>query len=216
MATTMARGRAGALGVEPATRLAAFEQVEGFVISLLREAFSQMQTWMFGPAQTLRAFEVSRSFRRWTWEQQPRTRKSTVERWNVQNEYHVQNLLWAILAPLFHDLNDEETLSPVGQMNPRVDLSIPSLKTIVEVKFLRPGTPMQSMIGEIAEDAGLYRTDSRWTSLIPFIWDDSSRTEEHAKLVEGLNKLDMVIGSVVVPRPGMMAATTTSEVSVKL
>ncbi len=160
----------------------------------------------------LRVLEgVHRSLRRWTWEQQPRTRTSTAERWNVQSEYHVQNLLWAILAPMFHDLNDEETLPPVGQKNPRIDLSIPSLGTIVEVKFLRSGVPMQRVIEEIAEDVGLYRTDCRWTSLIPFVWDDSSRTEEHAKLAAGLNKLDMVIGSVVVPRPGMMAIASTNE-----
>lgn len=159
------------------------------------------------PLDVLRILEgVGRSLRRWTWEQQARTKTSSVERWNVQNEYHVQNLLWAILAPLFHDLNDEETLSPVGQKNPRIDLSVPSLRTIVEVKFLRKGVPMQRVIEEIAEDVGLYGTDCRWTSLIPFVWDDSSRTEEHAKLLAGLNKLDMVIGSVIVPRPGMMAA----------
>jgi hypothetical protein len=164
------------------------------------------------PLDVLRILEgVHRSFRRWTWEQQPRTRTSTAERWNMQNEYHVQNLLWAILAPLFQDLNDEETLPPVGQKNPRIDLSIPSLGTIVEVKFLRKGVAMQHVIEEIAEDVGLYRTDPRWTSLIPFVCDDSSRTEEHAKLVAGLNKLDMVIGSVVVPRPGMMAVASTTE-----
>ena len=164
------------------------------------------------PLDVLRILEgVHRSLRRWTWEQQPRTRTSSAERWNVQNEYHVQNLLWTILAPLFQDLNDEETLPPIGQKNPRIDLSIPSLGTIVEVKFLRRGVPMQRVIEEIAEDVGLYRTDHRWTSLIPFVWDDSSRTEEHAKLVAGLNKLDMVIGSVVVPRPGMMAVASTTE-----
>jgi hypothetical protein len=168
------------------------------------------------PLDVLRILEgVHRSFRRWTWEHQPRTRTSTVERWNVQNEYHVQNLLWAILAPLFQDLNDEETLPPVGQKNPRLDLSIPSLGTIVEVKFLRRDIPMQRIIEEIAEDVGLYRTDRRWTSLIPFVWDDSARTEEHAKLVAGLNKLDMVIGAVVVPRPGMMTASITDTSSAK-
>jgi hypothetical protein len=148
---------------------------------------------------------IHRSLRRWTWEHQPRTKASSIERWNIQNEYHVQNMLWVILAPLFQDLNDEETLPPIGQKNPRIDLSIPSLGTIIEVKFLRRGVAMQRVIEEIAEDVGLYQTDRRWTSLIPFVWDDSARTEEHPKLIEGLNKLDMVIGSIVVPRPGTMA-----------
>jgi len=62
------------------------------------------------------------------------------------------------------------------------------------------------MIDEIATDVGLYKTDPRWTSLIPFIWDDSARTEDHAKLVSGLVQLDMVVGAIVVPRPGKMLA----------
>jgi len=157
------------------------------------------------PNDVLRVLEgVARSLRRWTWENKPKTPNSSAVRWEVQNEYHVQNLLYAILAPLFADLNDEETIPPVGQKNPRLDLSIPSINTIVEVKFLRPGVSMQKIIDEIATDVGLYKTDPRWTSLVPFVWDDSARTEEHAKLVSGLCQMDMVIGAIVVPRPGKM------------
>ena len=109
-----------------------------------------------------------------------------------------------MLAPLFPDLNDEETLPPVGQKNPRVDLSIPSLKTVVEVKFMRPGKSFQNIIEEIAADASLYSTDPRWTSLIAFVWDDARRMEEHQKLVAGLKQLPMVVGAVVMSRPGKM------------
>ena len=153
----------------------------------------------------LRVLEgVQRSLRRWTWDAAPKTPKSTAAHWQVENEYHVQNFLWAVLAPLFPDLNDEETLPPVGQKSPRVDLSIPGLGTVVEVKFMRSTTRFQQVIEEIAADASLYATDSRWTALIPFVWDDSRRTEEHAKLVSGLKQLPGVIGAVVVPRPGRM------------
>ena len=109
-----------------------------------------------------------------------------------------------MLAPLFADLNDEETLPPIGQKSPRVYLSIPSLGTVVEVKFMRSTTPFQDIIEEIAADASLYATDSRWTALIPFVWDDARRTEEHQKLVAGLKQLPGVIGAVVVSRPGKM------------
>lgn len=161
------------------------------------------------PGDVLSVLEgVHRSLRRWTWDLQPKTRNSDAVQWDVQNEYHVQNLLYAVLAPLFPDLNDEETLPPVGQKNPRVDLSIPSLRTIIEVKFLRPGVAIQKMISEIAEDVGLYKTDPRWTTLIPFIWDDSGRNEEHAKLIGGLKMFDLVLGAVVVARPGKMAASS--------
>lgn len=180
---------------------------------LVAEHSIPARTGKLEPSDVVRVLEgVSRSFRRWTWETKPRTTTSSAVRWEIQNEYHVQNLLYAVLAPLFYDLSDEETLPPIGQKNPRLDLSIPSIGTIVEVKFLRPGVAMQKMIDEIATDVGLYKTDPRWTSLIPFIWDDSARTEDHAKLVSGLVKLDMVVGAIIVPRPGKMLAVSRDDV----
>lgn len=174
-------------------------------LNLLTERNLPARLGQLDPRDVLRVLEgVQRSFKRWTWEIAPRTRRSAIARWDVENEYHVQNLLWAILAPLFPDLNDEETLPPIGQKNPRVDLSIPSLKTVIEVKFMRSGTPFQDIIEEIAADASLYATDPRWTSLIPFVWDDARRMEEHQKLVMGLKQLSMVVGAVVVSRPGKM------------
>jgi REase_DpnII-MboI len=157
------------------------------------------------PSDVVLALEgVERSLRRWPWEHAPRTPNSAVTRWNVENEYHVQDLLWAVLAPLFPDLNDEETLSPVGQKNPRTDLSIPSLRLVVEAKFMRASARFQDIIDEIASDATLYSADPRWKSLVPFVWDDSRRSEEHAKLIAGLKKLPLVVDAVVVSRPGRM------------
>ena len=183
--------------VEALLRLKAFD--------LVAEHSIPARAGKLEPNDVVRVLEgVARSLRRWTWETKPKTPNSSAVRWEVQNEYHVQNLLYAVLAPLFAALHDEETIPPVGQKNPRLDLTIPSIGTIVEVKFLRPGVSMQKMIDEIATDVGLYKTDPRWTSLIPFVWDDSARTEEHAKLVSGLCQMDMVIGAIVVPRPGKM------------
>lgn len=147
---------------------------------------------------------VQRSLRRWTWDLAPKTRNSAAARWEVENEYHVQNLLWSLLAPLFRDLDDERYLPPVGQKSPRADLAIPSLGTIVEVKFMRRDARFQDVIEEIAADASLYGTDARWTSLIPFVWDDARRLEEHQKLIDGLRQLPLVIDAVVVARPGKM------------
>ncbi len=159
------------------------------------------------PEDVLRVLQgVERTLRLWTWEERPRTTKSRLVRWEIENEYHVQNMLWAILAPLFPDLNAEEYTPPVGHKNPRMDLTVPSLGLVIEVKFVRPGVSFAKVVEEIAADAALYRVDPKWRVLIPFVWDDSFRTEEHPKLIEGLRKLEMVHDAVVIPRPGKMAA----------
>jgi hypothetical protein len=46
---------------------------------------------------------VSRSMRLWTYETKNRTPKSAITKWEIENEYHVQNLLWAVLAHVFPD-----------------------------------------------------------------------------------------------------------------
>ena len=56
------------------------------------------------------------------------------------NEYHVQSLLMLLLRPIFPDLKDEESVPSVGHAHPRVDFIIPSMRLVIEVKFIRKGT----------------------------------------------------------------------------
>lgn len=150
---------------------------------------------------------VPSGLRLWTWECEPRTsgRGASARRWHIDNEYHVQSLLWFLLAPIFPDLRNEEYTASVGQVRPRVDLLIPSLQLIIEVKFVRPGKSFSDVIREVAEDASLYLTQNTpYTGIIAFAWDDSRRTEEHGVLVRGLREIKGILDAVVIPRPGAM------------
>lgn len=149
---------------------------------------------------------VERSMRRWAWESRPRTPKSEVARWVIDNEYHVQDMLWAILAPVFPDLDDEEWLKSLGYHHPRADLAIPSLRVIIEVKFARKdGKSFSDLIQAVAADASTYLQEgSGYTSIIAFIWDDIARTEEHAELRQGLLRIRGVDAAIVLSRPKKM------------
>ena len=152
---------------------------------------------------------VPRALRMWTWESNPRTGKGVPTQWAIDNEYHVQHLLWVILAPLFPDLEDEENLPSIGHKRPRADLGIPSLKLIIEAKFIRKGNNSEfaALIGQIAEDANLYLTEpERYNCVIPFVWDNSRRSEQHAELEQGLRKIPNIVSVVVVSRPGIMSS----------
>lgn len=145
--------------------------------------------------------------RRWTWEDAGRTRGSDPVKWSVENEYHVQNLLYVLLAPVFNDIADEVNLQPVGQKSPRMDLYLPSLHTIIEVKYRKDSKrtfPM--LIGEIAEDASLYRVDAKYKDarIVIFLWDCTHATQEYAKFKEGVLKIDGINGCVVVGSPSTM------------
>lgn len=150
---------------------------------------------------------IPAGLKRWTWEDAPKTRGGVAVKWQINNEYHVQNLLYVLLAPIFPDIADEDWLEPVGQKTPRVDLYLPSLHTIIEVKFRGDSKKtFQALIGEVAEDSALYRTDSRYkdATLIVFLWDRTRATQEHSKFKEGVMKLHGISGCVVVSAPSVM------------
>jgi len=150
---------------------------------------------------------VSKSLRLWRYEKTPRTANSRLGRWEIENEYHVQALMWVILAPLFADLEDEENLPSIGHKNPRADLAIPSLRTIVEVKFVRSAgqAAWASVIEEVAADSALYLSNSSlYNDIIAVVWDDVAHTEQHDEIKAGLEKLNGVSAAIIIPRPGKM------------
>lgn len=156
---------------------------------------------------------VSRGMKRWTFEETKRTPKSEIAKWDVENEYHVQNLLWFVLAPVFPDLEDEENLPSLGHMHPRADLGVPSLRTIVEVKFLRQRgqSGFTKIIEEIAADASLYLSQTtEYDSIVAFVWDDCAQTEQHHELKSGIERINGVSAAVVLPRPSSMRRTSRS------
>lgn len=145
--------------------------------------------------------------KRWTWEDAGRTRGAEPVKWPVENEYHVQNLLYFLLGPIFNDIADEVNLQPVGQKNPRIDLYLPSLHTIIEVKYRKDvKKSFPALIGEIAEDASLYRADAKYKDarIVSFLWDCTRATQEHAKFKEGVLKIDGIDGCVVTSAPSTM------------
>lgn len=145
--------------------------------------------------------------KRWTWEDAGRTKGAEPVRWRVENEYHVQNLLYVLLAPVFADIADEVYLQPVGQKTPRVDLYLPTLHTIIEVKYRKDAKKsFQTLIGEMAEDASLYRADAKYKDarIVSFLWDCTRATQEHSKFKEGVLKMDGINGCVVISAPSTM------------
>lgn len=148
---------------------------------------------------------VPAGLRRWVWEEKGRTKGGEARKWHIDHEYHVQDLLYFLLAPVFSDLKEEEYLPSLGQKQPRTDLFIPSIKLIIEVKFLRQTDRVTKVIDEVGSDASLYLSaGTEYSGIIAFVWDDSRRNEEHSLLQDGLCQIRGVLGAVIVSRPGSM------------
>jgi hypothetical protein len=100
-----------------------------------------------------------------------------------------------VLAPLFADIESEGYSTKVGFTQPRADLVIPSLKLIIEAKFARATDSLKEIQKQLAQDAAMYFPQGgQYDRMIAFVWDEAARTEEHATLIQGLEKLDRVAG----------------------
>ena len=145
--------------------------------------------------------------KRWTWEEVARTRGGQPVKWLIDNEYHVQNLLYVLLAPIFTDISDEVYLESVGQKTPRADLYLPGTHTLIEVKYRKnEKKSFADLIGELAEDLSLYRSDEKYKSarIVAFLWDHTCATQEHAKFKQGVMKMMGMDGCVAVCSPSVM------------
>lgn len=153
-------------------------------------------------------------FQRWTWEDKPRTGRRGAEprRWHIENEYHFQSVLYAVLKPLITALEEEQYVAPTGTYQPRADLCILALELVVEVKFWYLGKSVKDLTEEIAADMTLYlRPGSPYRKVIAVIWDDGGRTEEQAELKRGVKGFNGMIDVVIVNRPAYMRAMGESN-----
>ncbi len=142
------------------------------------------------------------SMRRWRWDDPTR---SAPLRWPVIEEREVQDIAWLILRGVFDDLVDEDTLPKVGHSSYRSDFGIPSIGTLVEVKFARSAGDFRRIEKEVMEDSVGYLLETKnYQRLVVFIYDDSASVQEHSVTSRALEQLPNVEGVVIVSRPSQL------------
>lgn len=146
---------------------------------------------------------IEPALKKWTWEDDFKGNRIPIK-WDIDNEYHVQNLLYTVLRPIFPDLLEEECIESIGHKHPRLDLLIPSLDLIIEAKFIRKNVSFAKITEELAADATLYRTKNGGTNrrVIAFIWDDSCRVQHHETLRQSVQNMPGIEEVIIVSRPG--------------
>ena len=188
-------------GFEAALRLAALNWAQGRALDMDLKALTVADV-----VQILR--NVTRVFLRWTWEEKPKTsrRGAQPRKWHIENEYHVQGLLFTVLKPVFPEMDEEKYLASTGKYQPRADLCLPSLQLVIEVKYWYLGGSIKELTEQVASDHSLYlRPDSPYRAMIAVIWDDGARTEEYGEFEKGLLGLTNMRAVIFIPRPSRMS-----------
>lgn len=151
---------------------------------------------------------VQHALKRWPWEEHSRRKNTMPTRWLIDNEYHVQALLWTLLYPVYGaELVDEEYLPSWGNVQPRVDLGIRKLKLIIEVKIARTPSDYKKIEEQVAGDLGLYfRNTNQFDHMVVFIYDDcdSYQPERYDGLRNALSQRERIEDVVIVRRPSMI------------
>jgi hypothetical protein len=119
-------------------------------------------------------------------------------KWKINEEKDVQDIVWLILRCYFYDLVDEEHLPKFGHKSSKPDFGIPSLKLLIEVKFVRNQRDFKKIEDEIKADYIDYLNHPNYNKLLIFVYDDSSSVQEHSITIEALKNLDGGIEDVII------------------
>jgi len=154
-------------------------------------------------AVILRRFEAA--MRRWRWDEDARVKNPV--RWVIRSEREVQDILWLILRSVFDDVLDEETLPKFGHSTYRADFGIPSLRLLIEVKFVRQASDFKTIEKEILEDSvGYLHATSRYDRILAFIYDHSASVQMHEDTARDLQRLPAIEDVIIISRPSQIPA----------
>lgn len=174
--------------------------------SLVDMATSSLAPSVSDTARILR--NVQHALKRWRWEERSSRRSVLPARWLIDDEYDVQALLWTILYPIYQSaLVDETYLPNWGNVQPRIDLGITTLKLIIEVKIARQPRDFSEFEEQISGDLGLYFKDtSQFDRMIVFVYDDCDKAypERYQGLTNALMQREQIEDVIVVRRPSMI------------
>lgn len=151
---------------------------------------------------------IQPGLKRWVWKEKARRNNTAPSRWQIDDEFDVQSLLWTVLYPVYgSELVDEMYLPSWGNVQPRADLGILKLKLIIEVKIARNPSDFKAIEEQVAGDLGLYfKNTDQFDRMIVFIYDDCDEwhPERYDSLKNALKNRERIEDVIIVRRPGMI------------
>ncbi len=108
--------------------------------------------------------------------------------------------MWIMLRSRFDRLEREDTLPRFGVKQYRPDIGIPELALLVEVKFIGNATKPSDIQEEILADVpGYLQGQSKYDSIVVFVYDDAHKFRDDRKFIEDLSSVDGILDVIVIP-----------------
>jgi hypothetical protein len=106
--------------------------------------------------------------------------------YRIDDEYDVQDLLYAILKPVIHDLEREDPVPKIAGDSGRVDLCSPSCGMVIEIKYAKSPGRASALSSECRERIVLYSNWPHLRHLNFFIYDPGSNLSDPDNFIQGL------------------------------
>jgi hypothetical protein len=116
------------------------------------------------------------------------TRRSKGAILKLASEADVQDALYLMLRPWLRDLVHENPTDRTANRYVIKDLLVPSLRTVIEVKYVRDKAHGKSISSELHDDIEMYRRHPLCSYLVFFIYDPDSLIGDQRKLVDAIQE----------------------------
>jgi hypothetical protein len=106
---------------------------------------------------------------------------------DLSSEGDVQDLLFFLLRSTFADARREEWTPSAAGNAKRIDLAIPSVSILIEVKFVRDARHGRRIADELRTDIESYHSHPACRTVFGFVWDPSRHIPDPAVLERDLS-----------------------------
>jgi DpnII restriction endonuclease len=106
---------------------------------------------------------------------------------SISNEYDVQDLLFGVIRSVFEDARREDFAPQLGLKGKRIDIVIPSERTVIEVKYVRDVNHARNLDDELKIDIESYHSHPSCKRLIAMIYDPNAFILDAWPLENGLS-----------------------------
>ena len=115
------------------------------------------------------------------------TRRTTETILSLNSEDAIQDAIYLMLRPWIPDITPENPTDKIANRYVIKDFLIPSIKTVIEVKYIRDRKHGKDIAKEINDDIETYRYHPNCTSIIFFIYDPEAVIPDQLKLKQHIS-----------------------------
>jgi len=98
-------------------------------------------------------------------------RKHKRPSYQIENEYDVQDLLFVCIRSIFNDAQLEDWTPKHAGSSKRIDIVIPSIELVIEVKYVRDTAHARKIADELKIDIESYHSYTKCKNLVGFVFD---------------------------------------------